>query len=45
MEQKIGETFDFYGVKIEVAEATQRCIGCYFHRKDRKPVIFQKYGI
>lgn len=30
MERKIGEVFDFLGVKLRVAEAVTGCKNCYF---------------
>lgn len=33
MERQIGEIFQYNGVKLEVAEATECCVGCYFLNK------------
>ena len=35
MERKIGEQFDYKGVKLEVAQAEERyCTGCYFYKNN-----------
>lgn len=34
MERQIGDRFNFYGVKMEVAEAEHTyCTGCYLHEE------------
>lgn len=31
MERKVGEVFEYRGVKLHVRESTSACTGCYFH--------------
>ena len=46
MERKIGDIFDYKGVKLEVAQAEERyCTGCYFYKNNPEREIFQAIRI